>query len=536
MRRDRFHFKWLLILLMTVAGILWIVSLTPLIGDGYDDTRYVALSRAIAIGEGFCRPSIPGCQPEIKYPIGYPLLLTPVWLVWPAFPQNVMGFKMVSVLAAVLIVSLSYVFFTKYDYLARWEAIIVVALTAFAPEFFAFATMAFSEVVFTAFSILALITLERYGRDANDDRRSWLPAVLSSVFAFYIRTVGIALGASGVIYFVFKREVRKAWRFGAAFAIGLLPWLLRTMWLEVRQSTYLDQLLALQVEVNSQGHVTTGELLIRVIQNIRAYALAGLPGVILPSQVPLAHVNLATGIQVGTPLPGVDIILGTLIVAGFITHLFFQRRLLDFYVLCYLGICLLWPWEPLRLSIPLIPFLFYYLWFEGRTLALAIGQQWPGIVPLGRAVVVGLIVVWIMVNGFYQARFAYYRHIDPFSEMRPADQRRWQGLYDLFTWVKHNVEPDEVLASLNDDRLYLYTGRYTTRDLTTEGLVRDGVDYVVHIPYGGVMVEADLSWDFIKPMMVACPGAFEEVYADPPTDMRVFEVDRAKIISECETK
>ncbi len=534
--RGGLKLKWLLVLLMAVAAILWIVSLTPLIGDGYDDTRYVALSQAIAAGKGFCRPSIPICQSEVKFPIGYPLLLTPVWLVRPEFPQNVMGFKLVSVVGGLLVISLGYVFFTRYGYLSRWEAIVVVALTAFTPQFFAFATMAFSEAMFTAFSILSLIALERYGRSADDDWRSWLPAVLSSVFAFYIRTVGIALGGAGVLYFVFKREYRKAWRFGAAFAVGVLPWLLRTMWLEVRQSTYLDQLLALQVEVNSQRNITIIELLIRVLQNIRAYILAGLPGVIFPSQVPLAHVNLAAEIQVGTPLPGVDIILGTLIVAGFITHLFFQRRLLDFYVLCYLGICLLWPWEPLRLSIPLIPFLFYYLWFEGRTLARAIGERWPATVSLGRAVIVGLIVVWLMVNGFYQARFAYYRHFDPFSEMRPADQRRWQGLYDLFTWVKSNVEPDQVLASLNDDRLYLYTGRYTTRDLTTDGLVRDGVDYVVHIPYGGVMVEADLSWDFIEPMIVACPGAFEEVYADPPTDIRVFEVNREKLVSGCEGK
>jgi len=534
--RGRFQVEWLLISLAVAAGILWIVSLTPLVGDGYDDTRYIALSQAIAEGKGFCRPSILGCQSEVKFPVGYPLLLTPVWLVWSDFPQNVIGFKLVSVLGGLLVVTLGYVYFTRYGYLARWEAIVVVALTAFTPQFFAFATMAFSETVFTAFSILSLIALERYVRSVDDDWRSWLLAVLSSALAFYIRTVGIALGAAGVLYFVFRREYRKAWRFGAAFAIGVLPWLLRSAWLEVRQSTYLDQLLAVQVEVNSQGNVAATELVIRVLQNIRAYILAGLPGVIFPSQVPLAHVNLPAEIQVGTPLPGMDIILGTLVVAGFMTHLFFQRRLLDFYVLCYLGICLLWPWEPLRLSIPLIPFLFYYLWFEGRTLARAVGERWTGTVPLGRAVIVGLIVVWLMVNGFYQARFAHYRHVDPFSEMRPADQRRWQGLYDLFTWVKSNVGPDQVLASLNDDRLYLYTGRYTTRDLTTDGVVRDGVDYVVHIPYGGVMVETDLSWHLIEPMIQACPDSFEEVYADPPTDIRVFEVNREKLESGCEGK
>ncbi len=514
--------------LVAAVGILWIVSLNPLVGDGYDDARYVALSQAIAEGKGFCRPATPGCEPEIKFPVGYPLLLTPVWLIWPDFPQNVWGFKLVSVFGGLSAIGLSYVLLSKYGYLPNWEAILVAALTAFAPHLFVFATTAFSETAYAAFSILSLIALERYSRSTDDDWKARLLAVSSSVFAFYIRSVGIALGGAGVIYFALKKEYQKAWRFGTAFAIGVLPWLLRSTWLDVGQATYLDQLLLQQVEGSAQGHVGAGGLLIRVLQNTRAYVLAGLPGVILPSQVPLAHVNLPAEIQVGAPLPGIDVVLGILIVTAFVSHLLFRRRLLDFYLLGYLGICLLWPWEPLRLSVPLIPFLFYYLWAAGRTVALAVGRLWPGGKSYGRGIVVGLVVLWLTVNGFYQVRFAYHRHSDPFFGLGVAEQKRWQGLYDLFAWVESNVRPDEVLASKNDDRLYLYTGRHTTRDLTLEGIVRDGVDYVVHIPYRGVIVDTDLSWHFIQQMIEACPEAFEEVYTDPPTGIRVFEVKRER--------
>jgi hypothetical protein len=95
------HIKWFLIGFVAAASILWIASLTPLVGDGYDDTRYIALARAIAEGQGFCKPSTPDCQPEAKFPIGYPLLLTPVWMAWPDFPHNVWGFKLVSVAGSI---------------------------------------------------------------------------------------------------------------------------------------------------------------------------------------------------------------------------------------------------------------------------------------------------------------------------------------------------------------------------------------------------------------------------------------------------
>ena len=50
------------------------------------------------------------------------------------------------------------------------------------------------------------------------------------------------------------------------------------------------------------------------------------------------------------------------------------------------------------------------------------------------------------------------------------------------------------------------------------------VNYVVHIPYGAVMIENDTSWHFIEPMVNAFPTAFQEVYADPQGGIRVFGV------------
>ena len=56
-----------------------------------DDSLYLSSARALATGEGYVIPSIPGEPAQTKYPIFYPWLLSLLWRVWPTFPDNLYG-------------------------------------------------------------------------------------------------------------------------------------------------------------------------------------------------------------------------------------------------------------------------------------------------------------------------------------------------------------------------------------------------------------------------------------------------------------
>jgi len=102
---------------------------------------------------------------------------------------------------------------------------------------------------------------------------------------------------------------------------------------------------------------------------------------------------------------------------------------------------------------------------------------------------------------------------------------QWQAKIRLFDWLRQNTAPEDLLAGLPDFQLYLYTGRTAVRQFDPGFLRENGVDYVVLVPYGGVLLEGDLSRIRFGPTQSAAPAAFNRVYFDEPAGIEVFRVN-----------
>src|SRR5574340_187131 len=168
------------------AAVLYLLALTPFIGGGYDDSRYISLAKGMAEGRGYGQIYAPGNAPEPQYPPGWPLLLTPVWLLFPAFPDNAIWFKVISALCALAFVSVTY-FWIRWRGETTLLAALVAVLTLSNPLVFGTASTAFSEMSFACFTVLALGLIERYARS---DEARWRDAILPSLaaaFTMYIR-------------------------------------------------------------------------------------------------------------------------------------------------------------------------------------------------------------------------------------------------------------------------------------------------------------------------------------------------------------
>src|SRR5579859_328930 len=68
------------------------------VGTRFDDARYIILGRALAAGHGYVLNSYPDSPPELKFPPGYPLLLSFV-AYW--FPASLLAFKIPSLVLTV---------------------------------------------------------------------------------------------------------------------------------------------------------------------------------------------------------------------------------------------------------------------------------------------------------------------------------------------------------------------------------------------------------------------------------------------------
>jgi hypothetical protein len=74
-----------------------LINITPdPIGVFFDDAIYALVAKAIAEGQGFVYPQLPGTPPAIHYPPAFPLLLSLVWKIAPPFPDSTMWFKAVN--------------------------------------------------------------------------------------------------------------------------------------------------------------------------------------------------------------------------------------------------------------------------------------------------------------------------------------------------------------------------------------------------------------------------------------------------------
>ena len=177
----------------------------------HDDTLYLSSARALATGEGYVIPSIPGEPAQTKYPIFYPWLLSLLWRVWPTFPDNLYGAFWLSALAACAFLLGS---FTLLRQLGAGEktALALTAVAAFHPVTMALGSALLSDIVFMALAtwslVLAGVALSNGSKGGGAYRRQWLLAAVLVAAAVMTRSLGVAVGAGIAVSAAGRRSFR----------------------------------------------------------------------------------------------------------------------------------------------------------------------------------------------------------------------------------------------------------------------------------------------------------------------------------------
>jgi hypothetical protein len=132
-----------------------------------------------------------------------------------------------------------------------------------------------------------------------------------------------------------------------------------------------------------------------------------------------------------------------------------QGQVLPYYLLFFLMVVLLWPWQPLRLLVPVLPFVIAYFLAGILTLFRNLPENLRF-----RSLAALTVSVLVLANLtlLYQDRVLSQRTGFPYtgSLSQPAS---WPQYQDLFHWIKVNTKPGDVLGAWADPMLYLYTGR-----------------------------------------------------------------------------
>ena len=423
MSRDRgLHEFWPGLLALGVFAVSLWAQPSALVGVFYDDGIYVVLAKALAEGEGYRYLHLPGAPPGVHYPILYPAVLSLLWRMWPAFPQNVALFQLFD--SAALAVAAGLI----AKHARRWDISPVIQYVSLPLAFVAFPLLTivgvrFSEPLFLALLAGALVLADREevsgARGAAAGLLAGLAALTRSIGIAAVASIPVALWLGG------KRKAAVAALIGSVALLG--PWVI---WLFLHGDA-VDPRIASNYGTYLAAAGQTG--LLGILAGLDFRVFAPLARLTLPAVPPVIWLALAG-------LLAAAVVWGAVVVAPRVPVFVTTLGL-------YLAIVTVWPFAPDRFVWIVLPWL-AMLAVVGSMAAWRKGSwtRWP-VVLLALAVLVGYprreaVSLW-------HRQFAATAEgiTAPFNVLVPA--------------IIAELEPSAVVASEDEALVYLYTGRHS---------------------------------------------------------------------------
>ena len=211
---------WVAAVVALLAALVTMTS-DP-IGVFNDDGIYLLTARALAEGQGYVYPHLPGTPPAIHYPPMWPALLALAWKAAPAFPANIGWLKLINPLLLAVASALGVRFAREVLGLRWWVALgAVLAATVTVPVLL-LTNLLLSEPLFLLWLLPTLWVAERMVRDGGV--RMALVAASLVAGLVLVRTLGGVVLVAGLFLLARERRWRELAAFGGLSLLLLLPW------------------------------------------------------------------------------------------------------------------------------------------------------------------------------------------------------------------------------------------------------------------------------------------------------------------------
>lgn len=407
-----------------------------------DPSWYYVSAKSLAEGKGYRYISHPDNPPASEYPIGYPLLMAPVIAASGNDMDGIYNVRVQNAVFCALWVIITFLYLSRRipPLYAAFSALIIGAY----PYVVIWSSFIASEWSFCVLFFLMLPMIEHLKRIESPARAHALALLIGVIMAYMVlqRSIAVTIGAGVGIYFL----VHRRWTWLAAFLVGgalvAVPWL---QWSITHKgeaaSRYTQQFL-------QEVSLTTP------LNNLKLILVSTVPQIFFPSfETNIAH-------RLGGPwIAGV---LGTLLVGlwliGYVRRI--RDRELDAWVVTpYMALVIVWPWDPWRFMIPLLP-LFFWQGYVGATI---VGDwlQRTGRTALyerGRKLAVPLLALSFLsafpVDVMWIRLLQKYHH-----HGGPEAAKTWQNNELAHAWVRDNTPPDAIIITPHSQGLYLFTKR-----------------------------------------------------------------------------
>lgn len=438
----RHHGLWIALGGLLLSHLLLAVFLfdpKPFVGG--DNAGYMILAESLESGRGYRDIHLPGAPRHAQYPPVYPALLAGL----RALGGGLLAFKTLSVFFSAGAVLLLFL-------LARarrrpWEALAITIPLALSPVLLDYSHWVLSEAPFVVLTISALWVMQRRAEPRGVDLAL---ATGLALLAYLTRAAGLPLLLAMIVALAWRRRWRPtAAVSGAVGAVVGLWWLWGRLATAESAREYTENFLYVNPYMPELGYVGPGDLILRVVNNVRLYVVEVIPQ------------SLASG--AAGPGPGLATLIGALLLvalalAGWVRS---ARRVgvLEAFTVLYTGLLLVWPqvWTDRRFLLPLLPVLLLYA-MEGLIWCFEFvrASRPPWTLPIA-----GLLIAALAVPGHIrdvtenQRCLRFYRQGDHLSCYAPA----WRSFFQAAEWVEEFTPEDAIVISRKPRLFYLFSGR-----------------------------------------------------------------------------
>lgn len=405
----------------------------PTLFTGGDNVVYVILAESISSGKGYKDLYLPDEPPNTQYPFGFPLILVPFVLI---FGTNIVILKLV-----VLLTGLGALYFMVKicEELFKDKLYLLIASYISIPIMITYNHWILSEMPFIFLSLAAVFLLMKSEKDGKI--LDYL-AFLCSIYAFFIRTAGIALIIGIVLWLLLKKRYRQLLIFITLFLVIFVPWQIRTAGVE-RGGGYIEQLLAKNPYQMEQGRINILDFLERIWENILYYALTGLPSSLLPL------------IRAGILRIIAGVLFTILIIIGFITRIK-RYAVFDVYFVFAIIVLLAWPhvWSSDRFLMTILPLLVIYifsalLWMVSKVKVKYVIEAFAALI-----ICLNIVRMTTIVRYSTTYNIAYLK-----GDRLAGYNLDWRRYFELIDWIRRRTPPGSIIMARKPEFVYLLSRR-----------------------------------------------------------------------------
>lgn len=464
-----------------LAIIFFVVACSLVLNDRFnwfDDSYYIMLAKALATGQGYYDINLPKPELHKLFPPGLSVFLTLPSLFNFDLKTSIIIFKIMLIFCAAGAL-LTFSHLAKQEGYKEPNITYAIVISATSITMVGHTSRVASEMLFIFLSILALICLNYYKDSANKISPYLFLSALLIVSCILTRSIGIFLLPAIFLSWIIRREFLKITLLFSLVIILMSPWVILTKKTGAGgTSRYATDMWVQYINTDSSAESSPVKAVANKLkENTSLIMIREIPRIIFSIS---ASSFVLDNYWVNFFSLPIRLLITLLTLIPLFLELWPKPKISTIYFIFYLGVLLIWPWEPSRFLIPLIPFLLLYFFNSLEWLTEKLLSKTSLNTSLLPNVILSVAILLIFSHLVSNLRFI--KTVWQTGDYTVEAAEFWKDTQSAYKWVSENLPKNSIMGCIPalEAYAYLYTERKSIALPTNPSFCKD-ITHIIFI-------------------------------------------------------